>query len=90
MDGREDSCRCWPCASLLSSIQEVVRRNRELCHGNSVRSIRHIEHRCMSSNASASPVARTTFIVPHSASVCWSQDQPARYTFVIYVPSPRT
>ncbi|TBU54285.1 hypothetical protein BD310DRAFT_82596 [Dichomitus squalens] len=53
-------------------------------------SLSRIQHRSMSSNASASPIARTSFIVPHSASVCSFQDQPARYTLVINVPSPRT
>ena len=53
-------------------------------------SLSRIQSRSMSSAASASPVARTSFIVPHSASIYSVEDQPARYTLVINVPSPRT
>ena len=36
----------------------------------------------------ATPIPRSSFIVPHSASVYSFKDQPGRYTLVIKVPSP--
>ena len=42
------------------------------------------------SNGTASPVPRSSFVVPHSASVYSFKDQPGRYTLVIKVPSPLT
>ncbi|KAI0692932.1 hypothetical protein C8T65DRAFT_668931 [Cerioporus squamosus] len=49
-----------------------------------------VQRRSLQSAGSMTPTARTSYIVPHSASVCSTADRPAHYTLMINVPSPRT
>ena len=53
-------------------------------------SLSYVQRRSICTAGSVTPTARTSYIVPHSASVCSTADRPARYTLMIDVPSPRT
>ncbi|RDX49478.1 hypothetical protein OH76DRAFT_1403715 [Lentinus brumalis] len=53
-------------------------------------SLSYVQRRSFQTAGSITPTARTSYVVPHSASVCSTTDRPSRYTLMINVPSPNT